>query len=105
MDRFQRLLYFFLPCWRSPYWKGMCNTRATAGDRLRRACAYALSALRLTILTIPGVELMVTKEAFMINQTSRRSFLGAAAGIAGMSALGAESASAVIDPAPWGIKL
>ena len=48
---------------------------------------------------------MVTKEGSMTSQTSRRGFLGAAAGIAGMSAMGVESASAVIDPAPWGIKL
>jgi len=38
-------------------------------------------------------------------QTSRRSLLGAAAGIAGLSAIGVKPASAVIDPAPWGIKL
>jgi sugar phosphate isomerase/epimerase len=38
-------------------------------------------------------------------ETSRRRFLGAAAGIAGLSAIGAETASAVIEPAPWGIKL
>jgi sugar phosphate isomerase/epimerase len=38
-------------------------------------------------------------------QTSRRSFLGAAAGIAGLSAAGVETASAKIEPAPWGIKL
>src|SRR5687768_989796 len=37
--------------------------------------------------------------------TSRRTFLSTAAGVAGFSALGVESASAVIDPAPWGIKL
>jgi sugar phosphate isomerase/epimerase len=37
--------------------------------------------------------------------TSRRRFLGAAAGIAGLSALGVEDASALIEPAPGGIKL
>jgi sugar phosphate isomerase/epimerase len=38
-------------------------------------------------------------------ETSRRRFLGAAAGIAGLSAIGAETASAVIVPEPGGIKL
>ena len=38
----------------------------------------------------------------MKNQTSRRSFLGAAAGIAGLSALELESASAAIEPADAG---
>jgi sugar phosphate isomerase/epimerase len=38
-------------------------------------------------------------------ETSRRRFLGAAAGIAGMSAFGVENASAVIEPEPGGIKL
>jgi sugar phosphate isomerase/epimerase len=38
-------------------------------------------------------------------ETSRRRFLGAAAGIAGLSAVGAEIASAVIEPEPGGIKL
>ena len=37
--------------------------------------------------------------------TTRRSFLGAAAGIAGLSAAGAGSASAKIELEPWGIKL
>ncbi|MBS1857157.1 MAG: sugar phosphate isomerase/epimerase [Acidobacteria bacterium] len=37
--------------------------------------------------------------------TSRRKFLGAAAGIAGLSAIGVESASALIEPEPGGIKL
>jgi len=37
--------------------------------------------------------------------TSRRRFLGTAAGIAGLSAIGVENASAVIEPAPGGIKL
>lgn len=41
----------------------------------------------------------------MKNYTSRRSFLGTAAGIAGMSAMDLEPMSAVIEPAPWGIKL
>lgn len=41
----------------------------------------------------------------MKTETSRRNFLGAAAGIAGMGALGAPSASATIQPEPWGIKL
>jgi sugar phosphate isomerase/epimerase len=41
----------------------------------------------------------------MKNETSRRNFLGAAAGIAGLSAIGAPSASAVIEAEPWGIKL
>jgi sugar phosphate isomerase/epimerase len=41
----------------------------------------------------------------MNHQTSRRSFFGAAAGIAGLSALELESASAAIEPAPWGLKL
>ncbi len=36
---------------------------------------------------------------------SRRSFLGAAAGIAGLGVLEVRPASAVIEPAPWGIKL
>ena len=37
--------------------------------------------------------------------TTRRSFLSAAAGVAGLSALGVESASAKVEPTPWGIKL
>ena len=37
--------------------------------------------------------------------TSRRSFLGAAAGVAGFSAIGAAPASAVVEPEPWGMKL
>jgi sugar phosphate isomerase/epimerase len=37
--------------------------------------------------------------------TTRRNFLGAAAGIAGLSAAGVETASARIEPTPWGIKL
>ena len=38
-------------------------------------------------------------------ETSRRGFLGTAMGIAGLSAFGVESATAVIEPEPWGIKL
>jgi sugar phosphate isomerase/epimerase len=38
-------------------------------------------------------------------QPSRRSFLGAAAGAAGLSALSPVTASAVIEAEPWGIKL
>ena len=38
-------------------------------------------------------------------ETSRRTFLGAAAGMAGLSAIGAAPASAAIVPEPWGIKL
>ena len=38
-------------------------------------------------------------------ETSRRSFLGAAAGAAGLSAMGATPASAVVEPEPWGMKL
>jgi sugar phosphate isomerase/epimerase len=41
----------------------------------------------------------------MKTETSRRNFLGAAAGIAGLSAIGAPTASAVIEAEPWGIKL
>ena len=37
--------------------------------------------------------------------TSRRSFLGAAAGVAGLGVIGAPSASAVVEAEPWGIKL
>lgn len=37
--------------------------------------------------------------------TSRRSFLGAAGGIVGLSAAGVTPASAKIEPEPWGIKL
>ena len=37
--------------------------------------------------------------------TTRRSFLGAAAGIAGLSAAGVAPASATIELEPWGIKL
>jgi sugar phosphate isomerase/epimerase len=36
---------------------------------------------------------------------SRRHFLGAAAGIAGLSAIGPTTASAVIEAEPWGIKI
>src|ERR1700704_1092628 len=38
-------------------------------------------------------------------ETSRRGFLGTAVGIAGLSAIGVEPASAVIEPEPWGVKL
>ena len=38
-------------------------------------------------------------------QTSRRGFLGAAAGIAGLSAATVTPASARIEPEPWGIKV
>ena len=38
-------------------------------------------------------------------ETSRRGFLGAAAGMAGLSAIGATPASAVVEPEPWGMKL
>ena len=41
----------------------------------------------------------------MKTPTTRRNFLGAAAGIAGLSAAGATPASAKIEPEPWGIKL
>jgi len=41
----------------------------------------------------------------MKTDTSRRNFLGAAAGIAGLSAAGAPIASATIEAEPWGIKL
>jgi sugar phosphate isomerase/epimerase len=37
--------------------------------------------------------------------TSRRTFLGAAAGVAGLSAIGVRPAAAVIEPEPWGLKL
>lgn len=40
----------------------------------------------------------------MPDQTSRRSFLGAA-GVAGLSAVTATSSEAAIEPEPWGIKL
>jgi sugar phosphate isomerase/epimerase len=38
-------------------------------------------------------------------ETSRRTFLGAAAGFAGLTAAGVTPASAKIEPEPWGIKL
>jgi len=38
-------------------------------------------------------------------ESTRRTFLGAAAGIAGLSAIEVVPASAVIEPEPWGIKL
>ena len=41
----------------------------------------------------------------MNTDTSRRGFLGAAAGLAGLAAAGAPGASAAIEPEPWGIKL
>ena len=41
----------------------------------------------------------------MKNETSRRSFLGAAAGVAGLGTLGSRPASAVVEPEPWGMKL
>jgi sugar phosphate isomerase/epimerase len=40
-----------------------------------------------------------------MNHTSRRNFLGAAAGIAGLGAFSVEPASAVIEAEPWGMKL
>jgi sugar phosphate isomerase/epimerase len=47
----------------------------------------------------------VKEEEVMMNDTSRRGFLGTAAGIAGWSMAGAVPASATIVPEPWGIKL
>jgi len=41
----------------------------------------------------------------MKRETTRRSFFGAAAGIAGWSALGVISADAKVEPEPWGMKL
>jgi sugar phosphate isomerase/epimerase len=41
----------------------------------------------------------------MTHQTSRRNFLGAAAGVAGLSAIASPEASATIVPEPGGIKL
>ncbi len=41
----------------------------------------------------------------MNHAATRRHFLGAAAGIAGLSVAGADFASAAIEPTPWGIKL
>lgn len=41
----------------------------------------------------------------MNQRTSRRTFLGSAAAIAGLSALDVRPAAAVIEPEPWGIKL
>ncbi len=38
-------------------------------------------------------------------ETSRRNFLNAAAGVAGLSVIGAPPASAVVEAEPWGIKL
>ena len=38
-------------------------------------------------------------------ESTRRTFIGAAAGIAGLSAVGVGPASAVIETEPWGIKL
>ena len=37
--------------------------------------------------------------------TSRRTFLGAAASVAGLATFGVKPASAVIEAEPWGIKL
>ena len=37
--------------------------------------------------------------------TSRRSFLGTAAGMAGLSAIGVAPVSAAVVPEPWGMKL
>src|SRR5215469_5427176 len=41
----------------------------------------------------------------MQHESSRRNFLGAAASIAGLSAIGAPPTGATIQPEPWGIKL
>ena len=41
----------------------------------------------------------------MKSETSRRSFLGAAAGMAGLSAIEATPSSAAVVPEPWGMKL
>jgi sugar phosphate isomerase/epimerase len=38
-------------------------------------------------------------------RSTRRTFLGAAAGAAGMGALGVRPAAAIIEPEPWGIRL
>jgi sugar phosphate isomerase/epimerase len=40
-----------------------------------------------------------------MNRSTRRTFLGTAAGIAGMNAVSIRPAAAVIEPEPWGIKL
>src|SRR5438270_4433497 len=53
-----------------------------------------------------GVELVFPLgEETMKIESTRRSFLGAAAGIAGLSAIDVVPAGAVIEPEPWGIKL
>jgi sugar phosphate isomerase/epimerase len=41
----------------------------------------------------------------MERRNTRRTFLGTAAGIAGLNAVGVRPAAAVIEPEPWGIKL
>ena len=41
----------------------------------------------------------------MNHRNTRRTFLGTAAGMAGLSAIGVRPAAAVIEPEPWGIKL
>lgn len=41
----------------------------------------------------------------MNTRTSRRTFLGSAAAIAGLSAVNVRPAGAVVEPQPWGIKL
>jgi sugar phosphate isomerase/epimerase len=40
-----------------------------------------------------------------MNRSTRRTFLGTAAGMAGLSAVGADPAAATVEPEPWGIKL
>jgi sugar phosphate isomerase/epimerase len=44
-------------------------------------------------------------EGYILNRHTRRTFLGSAAGIAGLGAAGVRPAAAVIVPEPWGIKL
>jgi sugar phosphate isomerase/epimerase len=40
-----------------------------------------------------------------MNRSTRRTFLGTAAGVAALDAIGVRPAAAVIEPEPWGIKL
>ena len=68
------------------------------GVAIRRSRTPACRQLRVELVFPKG------RKSMKIEST-RRTFFGAAAGIAGLSAVGVRPAAAVIEPEPWGIKL
>src|SRR4051794_6533059 len=61
--------------------------------------------LRLDLAWINGRMIFPIGRITMKIESTRRTFLGAAAGVAGLSAIDVVPAGAVIEPEPWGIKL